>query len=218
MTAGIRATVEFETAAVCPVARFASETGASVDSVSTSVATPGDGGSVTEILLSVEGPPEPAGLDHVFTSGSTHLFRRAHDGDDPCPCECLGEFGCPVDGYAVRDGRLTLGFYATDYEQLRAAVAALREHWPDVDVRRLVRSPTPDPPEETVLVDRGKLTDRQLEVVATAFEMGYFERPRRANATEVAAELGIDPSTVTEHLSVALGKLLADVLEAGAGR
>lgn len=216
MTAGIRATVEFGTAEVCPVARFAAETGASVDSVSTSVATPGDGGSVTEALLTVERPLDPEDLDHVFTCGSAHLFRHPHDGEDPCPCECLGEFGCPVDGYTVRDGRLTLGFYATDYEQLRAVVATLGEHWPDLDVRRLVRSPTPDPPEETVLVDRAKLTDRQLEVVATAFEMGYFERPRRANATEVAAELDIDPSTLTEHLSVALGKLLADVLE-GAG-
>ncbi len=61
-------------------------------------------------------------------------------------------------------------------------------------------------------MDRGRLTARQREVLETAFEMGYFERPRRANATEVAAELGIGPSTFREHVSAAETKLLEDVL------
>jgi len=43
--------------------------------------------------------------------------------------------------------------------------------------------------------------------------MGYFERPKRANATEIAADLGIAQSTFTEHLMAAQRKLLRDVLE-----
>jgi predicted DNA binding protein len=42
--------------------------------------------------------------------------------------------------------------------------------------------------------------------------MGYFGRPREANATEVAAELGINPATFSEHLATAQAKLLEDVL------
>jgi predicted DNA binding protein len=49
-------------------------------------------------------------------------------------------------------------------------------------------------------------------VLETAHEMGYFERPRRANGTEVAAALDIDPSTFSEHLAAAQRKLLRDVL------
>ena len=68
---------------------------------------------------------------------------------------------------------------------------------------------------DVVFVDRGKLTDRQHEVLRTAYDMGYFERPRGANATEVAASLDINPSTFTEHLLSAQRKLLGDVLEDG---
>jgi hypothetical protein len=65
---------------------------------------------------------------------------------------------------------------------------------------------------DLVPVDRGRLTERQAEVLSTAYEMGYFEYPRDSNATEVAAELGIRPSTFTEHLSAAQSKLLEDLV------
>lgn len=66
--------------------------------------------------------------------------------------------------------------------------------------------------ETIVRVDRGKLTDRQLEVLETAHEMGYYRYPRGSNATEVAEALDICPSTLAEHLAAAQTKLLADVL------
>lgn len=53
------------------------------------------------------------------------------------------------------------------------------------------------------------LTERQREVVRTAFEMGYYEVPRAASTDEVAAELDLDASTVTEHLQRAERNLLS---------
>lgn len=103
-------------------------------------------------------------------------------------------------------------FHAADYDQLQAAIGELRERFPEVDIKRFVRSPTDDQPRDTVSVNRSKLTARQLEVVETAYERGYFERPRRANATEIAADLGINPSTFREHLTAAESKILGDVL------
>ena len=52
------------------------------------------------------------------------------------------------------------------------------------------------------------LTDRQREVIETAHGMGYYEVPRAATTTDVADELGVDPSTVTEHLQRAERNLL----------
>lgn len=69
-----------------------------------------------------------------------------------------------------------------------------------------------DESETVVRVDRGKLTDRQLEVLETAHELGYYQYPRGSNATEVAEVLDICPSTLAEHLAAAQTKLLADVL------
>ncbi|GAB3684603.1 hypothetical protein GCM10028857_13820 [Salinarchaeum chitinilyticum] len=63
-----------------------------------------------------------------------------------------------------------------------------------------------------VEVDVDQLTDRQLEVLETAHDMGYYQYPRGANASEVAEALDICPSTLAEHLAAAQSKLLADVL------
>lgn len=56
------------------------------------------------------------------------------------------------------------------------------------------------------------MTDRQREVLEAAYELGYFEMPRQASATDVAVELELDPSTVTEHLRRAERNLLSELL------
>ena len=212
MSEGIRATVDFPSPARCTIAELSREAGSTVDSVWTSVSTDG-ATSVTEFLVEADEPPD--GAEHVMSIGDRHLLRYAHGDGADCPCRCLGEFGCPVQRYFAQAGRLRLVFNAADFEELQAVVAALRERFPDVDVRRLVRSPGPEESRDPVYVDRGKLTERQLEVLQTAYRMGYFERPRGANATDVAADLGVDPSTFSEHLAAAQRKLLGDVLEDG---
>ena len=54
-----------------------------------------------------------------------------------------------------------------------------------------------------------ELTDRQRQVLRTAYDMGYYEVPREATTDEVAASLSVDSSTVTEHLQRAERNLLA---------
>lgn len=58
------------------------------------------------------------------------------------------------------------------------------------------------------------LTDRQHEIVRTAYEMGYYEVPKAVSMAAVAAELELDPSTVSEHLQRAERNLLGHVLGA----
>lgn len=58
------------------------------------------------------------------------------------------------------------------------------------------------------------LTDRQREVVYTAHGMGYYEIPRRVSSVDIAAELGLDQSTVSEHLQRAERNLLKHALRA----
>ncbi len=56
------------------------------------------------------------------------------------------------------------------------------------------------------------LTDRQREVVHRAFDMGYYDVPRRVSTRDVADELGLDASTVAEHLQRAERNLLSQHL------
>jgi len=53
------------------------------------------------------------------------------------------------------------------------------------------------------------LTERQCEVVRTAYELGYYEVPRSVSSDEVAAELGLEASTVSEHLQRAERNFIA---------
>ena len=52
------------------------------------------------------------------------------------------------------------------------------------------------------------LTDRQREVIETAYEMGFYEVPRQASTVEIAGELGLEDATVSEHLQRAERNLL----------
>ncbi len=212
MVTGIRATVAFSTPGACPVVDTSLPEGVTIDDAISNVSGPNQTGGATEFSISDE-----LGLDEdlqpVFAGGESYWYRLERDGNVNCPCECLGQLGIPVVRYSARDGTLTIVFHAVDYEELKAVVAELRERFPDIDIRRFVRSTTGERVRDSVFVDRGKLTARQLEVLRAAMDMGYFDRPRRANATEVAAELDINASTFSEHLTTVQRKLFEDVLE-----
>lgn len=56
------------------------------------------------------------------------------------------------------------------------------------------------------------LTERQREILDTAYEMGYYQVPRGVSTKDVAAIVDLDPSTVAEHLQRAERNLLDSVL------
>lgn len=57
------------------------------------------------------------------------------------------------------------------------------------------------------------LTDRQREVLRTAYESGYFERPRESSGEDVAERLGISQPTVNYHLRESQRRLLGLLFE-----
>lgn len=212
MTSGIRATVSFDSPGACPIAAASRSAEGAIEQVSTSVSVPGNRGSVSEFMA--RGTLEDhQGVEPIFSYGETTLYRVTHESPPSCPCETLGEFGCAVHRYSAEDGTLTLVFHAPDFETLQSVMAEFREQYSPVNVQRLLQPPLEGSAEDRVFVNRGKLTDRQLEVLATAYEMGYFQRPKEANATEIADALGIVQSTFTEHLVAAQRKILSDLLE-----
>lgn len=212
MPPGIRATVKFPTPNTCPIAEFARETGTTIDSVTTNVCPPDCDHSVSEFAVDADQDFEAA-LEPTFTHGSTRRYRVTHDAEAACPCVVLGKLGCPIARFVASEGTLTLVFHAPDYDELREVIDELLDQFSDVNVKRFVQSPVEDEPShDRVLVDRSRLTARQLDVLETAHTMGYFERPREANATDVASELDVTLSTFSEHLAAAETKILEDLL------
>lgn len=54
---------------------------------------------------------------------------------------------------------------------------------------------------------QGKLTSEQLSIIETAYQCGYFEVPQQATADDVAKELSINQSTLSEQLRKAQNRL-----------
>jgi predicted DNA binding protein len=215
MSDGIRATVAFSAPGNCPLAEVSARAGTTIEQVSTNVTLP-DANSVTEFIAPSSLDQQDISdtdIDAVFSYGESTVYRTVHESPADCPCETVGSFDCPVHRYVADEGTLTLVFHAPNFESLQSIMATLREQYPSVDVQRLLQPPLDGSPEDRVFVNRGKLTDRQLEVLTVAYDRGYFERPKQANATEIAESLGIAQSTFTEHLVAAQRKLLGDLLE-----
>lgn len=56
------------------------------------------------------------------------------------------------------------------------------------------------------------LTDRQREILQTAYELGYFDVPRGVSTSDIADTLELDASTVAEHLQRAERNIVGNLL------
>lgn len=218
MNPGIRAELKLPVVVGCPMARVSETMSTTTYSVSKSV-DPTFPEHVTEEFTTapaedIEGELADSKLTKAFEQGSESIYRFERTAGQNCPCECVEQHGFPVVDARAENGAFYLLFHAPDQDALREVLATIREHYPRVEVRRLVRSQSQSS-ENLVFFDKSLFTDRQQEVLETAHELGYFDHPKGANAGEVAEELGITTATFTEHLSAAQRKLLGSILDTG---
>lgn len=195
----------------CPVAAVSAECGTLVNSVCRSTATD-DNCTVAEFTVADAEPPTQTDVTPVFSSGSTTRYRNRCQSTEDCVCALIESFDCPISDIHANDGNLHVRFYATDIECVREIVADARDSFDSVYLDHMSQSGDLSSG-TSVVFDTGQMTDRQQEVLETAYHMGYFDHPKGANAGEVADELDIAPSTFAEHISAAQGKLLGELLE-----
>ncbi|UPW01517.1 helix-turn-helix domain-containing protein [Halorussus gelatinilyticus] len=112
--------------------------------------------------------------------------------DDLADLEALATAEAIVERIEVEtDGWRQTGWFAD-----RAAFDEFATLWrrnAGFELHRLARDGDPEPPGDG-------LTDRQHEALRTAYELGYFEIPRRTSLREVAEELGVSASSTSERL------------------
>lgn len=72
-------------------------------------------------------------------------------------------------------------------------------------LHRLTRDGESEPPGDG-------LTDRQHEALRIAYERGYFDIPRQASLEEIAGELGVSASSVSERLRRAQTQLIEETV------
>lgn len=213
---GVRAEVAVEGPSNCPVAALSTESEEPVTDVTWSRA----GETFTEEFrvdsdVAAESTAALADADPVLEVGDEQVyqFQREAGPDTACACEVVESLGHPLADVRVEGGALVLTLHLPGVERLQEVVSDLERVADDVSVRYLVHATADgEGGADRTVVDRGRLTERQREVLATAYEMGYFEYPREANATEVSEALDIGLSAFAEHLASAQGKLLTETL------
>jgi hypothetical protein len=236
MSEGVRATLAVHAPAECPVAALSAVDAAeSADPETPPIRdvtwTRGTGGRVVEEVrvdetVAAADSAALAEVDPVMTVGDERVYQFTRDSpgtggadvdaDGACVCEAVERLDCPIADVHAVDGTLVLTLHLADVERLREVVAELDALGERVEIRCLVRSVTETPGNGggsgATVVDGGRLTPRQREVLRVAHEHGYFEYRGGANASEVAAELGIADSTFAEHLANAQAKLVDEFL------
>ncbi|MEF8783509.1 MAG: helix-turn-helix domain-containing protein [Haloarculaceae archaeon] len=206
---GIRTELAFETPPTCPVA----DASVRIDGAVTSVTWDGGAdGEVTE-QFTAPGEVDAAEFEQVFDYGNQQVYEFEREPDSPCICEHIQQTLAPVTSVHARDGDLHVTLHTSDMAQLRGLLTDLQEEFGSVSMEYLVQSRQGSDKPDLVPVDLDRLTDRQRDVIETAYGMGYFEYPRGANASEVAEALGIKPSTLAEHLAAAQSKLFEELLD-----
>lgn len=121
----------------------------------------------------------------------------------------LAALGASVGSATFGPGRMRATCRVPDTAAAKRVLDRVREICPGLTLtaKRRIRPGEADDAVRPTLPE--SLTDRQLEVLRTAYLSGFFDRPRETTGDEIAAMLDISSSTFHQHLRVALAKTLA---------
>ena len=132
--------------------------------------------------------------------------------DDPAP-EILADAGVNLRSLVAEDGESRLVVEAPEDIDVAELRSRLAEYYGPV---RLVSKQHGRQARSIDAIGEDfaeRLTDKQLTVLETASELGYYDWPRAATAEAVADAVGIASSTLHQHLRAAEGKLVAAFFE-----
>lgn len=183
----------------------------------------GDGEYAEFFSVTGAEPGRIATLTDTHGGVDVTLLRRDDDGglfefrvSEACPAVDIAELGgLPREVVGV-DGRGRLVAEIPAQYDTPAVVGTFLDEHPDAELvaKQETEAVTPIFPQsalENVLHRR--LTDRQREVLRTAFELGYYDWPRACSGEDVASELDIASATFSEHIHAAERNLLAALFE-----
>ncbi len=168
------------------------------------------GAAVNEILSLESEFVAVESLTHV-EHGNEHLFRAAVA--EPTVADTLLECGAipksitaTATGYRVR-------VHLPRERDVREFIDRVRDRYPQTTLRSQQTVDSHQTPDSLRGTLEDELTDRQREVLATAYESGYFESPRGTSGVELADLLDISQPTMTHHLREAQRRLFMSLFE-----
>ena len=171
-------------------------------------------------FFNIIGAP-PARIKHHTDSYDAVEITRLTEYDDgglfefivsrDCPAYRLAELGALPRTVEGIDGRGRIVAEIPLENDPPAVTESFLEEYPDFELTAKRTKDTHTSMLTTSTLQKlliNNLTDRQREVLQTAFEMGYYEWPRDCTGQDVADELEITSATFSEHVFAAEHKIL----------
>ncbi|QCC60609.1 PAS domain S-box protein [Natrinema thermotolerans] len=179
------------------------------------------------VFAAIEGPiDDPASaVDLAAVDGISEITTIAdHEGEtlvqlrmtDSFLGSIAGTHGARLREFSVDESGGRAVVDVPDAVEIRELLADITRSGPSVSMVARREAPTDDPETvggatRTVLLE--SFTDRQREVVQTAYHGGFFEWPRRATGEEIADSLDISSPAFHKHVRSAERKLFAALFD-----
>ena len=138
----------------------------------------------------------------------TGIVHSKTELDAMCHCPVFLEYDCIPQTTAFNEDHLIIETYLPDRERLTELIEALKETTAGVSLRRLTRIDDTDTEQSnTVTLELYDLTDKQREAATKAVAAGYYQTPRETTIGELATDLGISKSAMSQRLNAVESKL-----------
>ncbi|MBV0923828.1 PAS domain S-box protein [Halomicroarcula limicola] len=158
----------------------------------------------TAVREYVDGVPNVESVSSVSDDGDYEVVV-----DGPTVPRTVVEQGARLGGLEATATGVDLVVHLSAETNVRTFVEQLSSRYADVELDARREKPTRHRTKSGTRADlEERLTDRQLEVLRTAYLSGFFEWPRETTGEEVASMLDITQPTVNRHLRVSQRKLL----------
>ena len=112
----------------------------------------------------------------------------------------------------IHDDRVVIGVFLEERSEVTDVVDRLRTVAEGVSLRQLVEIDGSES-SETALLDLTDLTEKQRKTVTLAISKGYYRKPRRASVSDLADDLDISASAVSQRLTAAESKVMRTIFD-----
>jgi predicted DNA binding protein len=129
-----------------------------------------------------------------------------------CLVTTLATVGANVRSVVVSNTHCRITVSTPETREQGTLIARLKEEYPDADVA-LQRDGTATPSFSRAGLLENAVTDRQRDLLGTAYYSGFFDRQRKRTGTEIADSLGISQPAFSTQLRAAQRNLLASLFE-----
>lgn len=131
--------------------------------------------------------------------------------DPPSLGSVMADIGGVIRTFQVTDEGVQVVAEFSPRVDMNQMIGRLRDVHPGTDIRSVVtKEPTAMRTDSSPL---SSLTEKQRQALETAYRSGFFDRPQRQTADEVAETLDVSRSTFLKHLRRAENRLLERAVE-----